>query len=99
MPTNEQRAGWAQMALNTFRHQVGNDDDATLILDLITDLGHLARRRDLDFVGITARAVSVWSYERRHPGGVGASPQVTITINGRKPKLAWSARDMKGAAR
>ena len=66
-PTNEKRAAWARLALDTFRNQVGEDDDATLILDLITDLGHLARARGIDFVALVARAVSVWAYERKHP--------------------------------
>lgn len=91
-PTNLDRASFAETALQAFRHKVGDDDDATLILDLITDLGHLAKIRELDFVAITARAVSVWAYERRHPDGMGASPQVAITVGGRKPKLAWSPK-------
>ena len=95
-PSNEQRAGWAQVALDAFRQRVGRDDDATSILDLISDLGHLARTRELDFVAIAARAVSVWAYERRYPNGMGASPQVAITVGNRKPKHAWSAKDMGG---
>jgi hypothetical protein len=96
--TNLQRASWAATALQAFRHEVGNDDDATLILDLITDLGQLAKTQQMDFVAITARAVSVWAYERRHPDGMGASPQLSITLDGRKPKLAWSTKDTKGGA-
>jgi len=88
-PTNDQRAGWARMALNTFRYQVGEDDDRTLILDLITDLGHLAHRRRIDFVSLVARAVSVWAYECKDPDGIGASPQVTVSIAGHRPKRAW----------
>ena len=95
-PTNARRASWAASALQTFRQEVGNDDDRTLILDLITDLGHLAKIHGLDFVAIVARAVSVWAYERRNPDGMGMSPQVTITVADRKPKLAWSAKDMGG---
>jgi len=91
-PSNDQRAGWARMALNTFRYQVGEDDDRTLILDLITDLGHLAHRRRIDFVSLVAEAVSVWAYERKHPDGTGASPQVTLTIQGRRPRYAWGER-------
>lgn len=91
-PSNDQRAGWARMALNTFRTQAGNDDDATLILDLITDLGHLADMRRIEFPSLVARAVSVWAYERRHPDGAGASPQVTLTIQGRRPRYAWGEK-------
>jgi len=88
-PTNEKRAAWARLALDTFRYQVGDDDDRTLILDLIADLGHLARARGIDFVALVAEAVSVWVYERKHPDGTGASPQVAITIAGQRPKYAW----------
>jgi len=92
-PTNDQRAACAQMALNTFRTQVGEDDDATLILDLTTDLGHLACMRRIDFVALVAKAVSVWAYERKHPDGLGASPQVAITVAGRRPTYAWRRKE------
>jgi len=92
-PTNEKRAAWARLALDTFRSQVGDDDDRTLILDLITDLGHLAQSRRIDFVKLVARAVSVWAYERKHPDGVGASPQAAIAIAGRQPKYAWRRKE------
>ena len=92
-PSNDQRAQWAQTALNTFRYQVGEDDDATLILDLITDLGHLASKHRMDFLGLAAQAISVWAYERKHPDGAGESPQVTITIAGQGPKRAWRRKE------
>jgi len=95
-PTNDERASYAATALNAFRDRIGYDDEDTSMLDLITDLGHLARSYELDFLRIVAKAVSTWAYERKHPDGAGPSPQVTITIEGRKPTLAWSARDMGG---
>jgi len=95
-PTNRQRAAYAVAALKAFRHQTGDDDERTLILDLIADLGHRAARRRLDFLRIVAQAVSAWMYERSDPDGAGPSPQVTITIEARKPTLAWSAQDMGG---
>lgn len=87
--TNQRRAGWATMALDTFRDQVGEDDDRTLILDLVANLGHLAARRRLDFLQIVAQAVSAWAYERKSLDGAGPSPEVTISIEGHRPKYAW----------
>ena len=54
---NERRAGDAAVALEAFRDHVATDDERTSMLDLITDLGHLARRCDLDFVQLVAQAV------------------------------------------
>jgi len=85
----KQRVRSASTALNAFRHQVGEDDERTLMLDLIADLGHLAARRRLDFLQIAAQAVSAWAYERKSADGAGPSPQVTITVEGRRPKYAW----------
>jgi hypothetical protein len=89
---NHTRAGWAGRALDTYRRQVGDNDDATLIVDLITDLGHLARQRKLDFVHQAARALSVWDYECASPDGIDPGPHVSITIAGRRPKYAWRER-------
>jgi hypothetical protein len=86
---NARRAARAADALKAFREGAGADDDLTSISDLIADLGHLAKTSELDFVGLVARALSVWAYERRWPDGCGASPQVTVTIAGRRPKCAW----------
>lgn len=88
--TNKERASSAALALDAFRQCVGDDDDNELIQDLICNLGHLASDAKLDFVSLTARAVSNWTYERRHPNGLGASPQVTIAIAGRRAKCAWT---------
>ena len=93
----EQRVRSASMALDTFRHQAGEDDERTLMLDLIADLGHLAASRRLDFLKIVAQAVSAWAYERKHSDGADPSPQVTITIEGRKPKRAWPTEVMGGS--
>jgi hypothetical protein len=87
------RARSAAAALEAFRKYDGHDDDRTSILDLITDLGHLARHYKIDFVQLVAHAVSVWAYECRDPDGAGASPQVTVTIAGRRPKCAWHRKD------
>ena len=92
---NARHAARASEALATYRKRAGREDSATSICDLITDLGHLAQSPNLDFVGLVARAVSIWAYERRLPDGAGAGPQVIVTIAGRKPKPAWPRKDVK----
>jgi hypothetical protein len=93
---NQKRAGWAQSALDRFRQQVGDDDEASLILDLITDLGHLAQRHQLDFLRLPARAISVWTAEAREPDGIDPGPQVSISVPGRRPVYANAPRKTGG---
>jgi hypothetical protein len=47
---NEERADWAQVALDAFAEEVNESDEPTeqLIRDLITDLSHLCDRKGLD---------------------------------------------------
>ena len=95
-PTIRQRAGWAAKAIAAFRAKVGDDDTATLIQDLIADLGHLASSENLNFPRIAARGISTWAYERREPNGDGPNPQVRIIIAGRRLAThAWSLRQMR----
>ncbi len=97
-PTNHHRADWAASALVSFQYycwQQGEDDE-TLITDLIIDLGHLARERRFDFLKIVARAVSHWAYERKHPNGLGPTPQVWLTIEGRTATRAWPSEKRGG---
>ena len=90
-PTNHRRAQLAATALKAFAEETGGGggDEQTLMLDLITDLGHLAASRKLDFVRMAAKAVSVWFHEHKNAKGF-PSPQVTVTIAGRRPKCAWT---------
>ena len=93
--TNRQRVGWAASALAAFRVEVGDDDNATLIQDLIADLGHLANSENLNFPRIAARGISTWAYERREPNGDDPNPQVSIIIAGRRLAThAWTLRQM-----
>ena len=90
---NSGRAQLAATALQAFRDEAGDDgDERTLMLDLIADLGHLATTRRFDFTRMIAKAVSVWAYERKDPNGIGASPQVTVTIQGHRPKRTWRGK-------
>jgi len=87
--TNEQRGRLAATALKAIARKAPWCDEQMLILDLITDLGHLAASRKYDFVRMAAKAVSVWFHEHKKVHGR-PSPQVTITIAGRRPKCAWT---------
>jgi hypothetical protein len=62
---NRERARSAGKALDRYHQAAGDDRARTLILDLIADLGHLARVSKLDFVRIAAQALSVWRKSRR----------------------------------
>lgn len=60
-PMNTKRADWANAAFDAFMKSKGEkpspadrEDD---IADLISDLGHLAKREGRDFAEIVARAV------------------------------------------
>jgi len=82
------RADYARAALEAFERQVGRGDRYTLILDLITDLGHLASKHRIEFLGLISQAIGIWAYERMHPDGDGEMPRVTISIDGYRPKHA-----------
>jgi hypothetical protein len=58
LPTNARRAGWAEAALSTYTDltlggrgylELVAEDRKTALVDLITDLMHLARRDGTDF--------------------------------------------------
>jgi hypothetical protein len=64
-PTNAIRADWARQALDTFQVATGTDDteaEANLI-DLITDLLHLAQEQGLDAQVIANRATAHYTTE------------------------------------
>jgi hypothetical protein len=89
---NTGRARLAATALKAFAEASGGGDGRTVMLDLIADLGHLASRRGYDFPYTVAKAVSLWAEERKRPDSIDRCPQVTITIEGRRPKRAWPER-------
>ena len=88
-PTNVQRRRLAATALKAIAKQAPWCDEQMLMLYLITDLGHLATSRKLDFVRMVGKAISVWFHEYKNSRGR-PSPQVTVTIAGRRPKCAWT---------
>jgi hypothetical protein len=77
---NTQRAGWAAAALTVFQRTVGESDIETAMVDLIADLGHLAKKHKLGYIAILKRGIRAWAYEERDPCELGASPSVSIRI-------------------
>ncbi len=55
MPTNHDRAKWADKAIRTFRKQTGCDHEDSLC-DLIADLRHWADAQNFDFEAALYRA-------------------------------------------
>lgn len=71
MPTNTDRAAWAEAAVLSFCAQVRNDkqpdlyDPLSLVLsDLLTDLMHLADRGNVHFPSVLKRAATHYQKER-----------------------------------
>ena len=82
MTTNKTRATWAAAALDAYLAVVGGDR-ADAIGDLIGDLGHLADREGLNFIGEAEAGLSAWADERSYPpDGIGpfGNKVVLITI-------------------
>lgn len=77
---NTQRACWANVGLTAFQHTINEWDGETAIVDLIADLGHLAKKRKLDYIAILRRGIRAWAYEERDPDERDASPSVVIRI-------------------
>lgn len=85
---NTQRAGWAATALTVFQRTVGECDVETAMVDLIADLGHLAKKHKLGYSAILKRGIRAWAYEERDPCELGASPSVSIRVSpiGKRPR-------------
>ena len=96
---NTQRAGWAAAGLTVFQRTIGESDIETAIVDLIADLGHLAKKHKLDFIGILRRGIRAWAYEERDPNELGTSPSVSIRIGHIRPYLRCKKRIAKGGAK
>jgi hypothetical protein len=57
-----------------------NEDLATCIQDLLTDLGHLCDVEKLSFTDILKKALRHWAIERIDPNSLAAGPTVEILI-------------------
>ena len=95
---NTQRAGWAAAALAVFQRTIGERDVETAVVDLIADLGHLAKKHKLDYIAILKRGIRAWAYEERDPCELGASPSVNIRIGPVGKRRDSKKRTSKGGA-
>lgn len=77
---NSERAGWAASGLAVFQRTTGEADIETAMVDLVADLGHLAKKYRLNYIEILRRAIRSWAYEERDPKELGTSPSVSIRI-------------------
>ena len=108
MPSNEDRADWALTALNAFAAETGqtadigggDDDIASVIGDLLCDLGHLCDRHGIDFHSKVVNAVATHASEKL-PGmedHLGPEPAVTLEIGWREGEAyAWTQAAERGA--
>lgn len=66
-PSNDERADWAQAAMGEFARITGMDrageDDETIMSDLLCNLMHAAKRSDIEWSVVVARAVSHFEHE------------------------------------
>ncbi len=95
---NTQRAGWAASGLTVFQRTIGELDNETAIVDLIADLGHLAKKHNLDYMEILRRGIRAWAYEERDPNELGTLPSVSIRIGLIRPRPS-QLRATKGGAK
>jgi hypothetical protein len=95
---NTQRAGWAAAALTVFQRTINECDIETAIVDLIADLGHLAKKHKLDYIAILKRGIRAWAYEERDPLGLGVLPKVGIRIGPVRKCRGSKKRTSKGGA-
>ena len=72
-PTNDDRADWAQAAINAFQ-AVTRTDDEDAVPDLIADLLHLAVRQGLDPQLMLDRAQSNFEAERAEEATASSRP-------------------------
>lgn len=66
-PTNQDRADWAEAAIDTFKAETGCDD-CDAIPDLLCDLMHLCDAHGADFAKELERAVSSYKVEVKEDG-------------------------------
>lgn len=68
-PTNDDRAEWAELAIDTFAKATGmrsernDEDDETILGDLLTDLRHWAAANGVDFDAICAGSAHTFAEE------------------------------------
>jgi len=95
---NTQRACLAAAALDAFQRTIREPDSETAFADLISDLGHLAKKRKLDYMAVLRRGIRAWAYEESKPHGLGKSPTVSIRVGTTRTKRSAKKRAAKGGA-
>lgn len=81
MSTNEDRANWAQVALDAFRAECGTSGEADLdIADLICDILHLTKRLDCNPLDIACHGIGMFSAEDRSGGDPYSNDIARITL-------------------
>ena len=95
---NAQRAGWAAAALTLYQRTLGECDIETAMVDLIADLGHLAKKHKLGYIAILKRGIRAWAYEERDPYERGPSPSVGIRIAPVGTRRRGKTRTSQGGA-
>jgi hypothetical protein len=95
---NTQRAGLAAAALTVFQRTINERDIETAIVDLIADLGHLAKKHKLDYLAILKRGIRAWAYEEHDPGERGPPPSVCIRISAIQKRQCGKTRACRGGA-
>ena len=93
---NTQRAAWAAAGLTVFQQTTSEFDVETAIVNLIADLGHLAKKHKLDYIEILRRGIRAWAYEEQDPDELGTSPWVSIRIGLLRPYLRRKKPTAKG---
>lgn len=67
-PTNAERAARAFRALTFYEHMAWFNPEAdthdVALVDLLSDIGHLCRRQDIDFTDLFVRAHTAHCYEQ-----------------------------------
>lgn len=66
---NEDRARWAENALEVFSRETGSDIGRDALHDLLADLGHYADTIGLDFREELDRAAETWAEEKAEEAG------------------------------
>lgn len=80
-PLTQQRIDAVAVLFAAFSRTAGDEDFATNLADLITDLGHYARQQNIDFLAVLHRAVANLHNEQSHPDGDGPPILVSIHIS------------------
>ena len=94
LTANLDRAKWAAAALQAFADEVASGDTAdvaTLLGDLLCDLGHFADSKGLDYQAIVAKSLGTWKAEVADPLGVSDPPYVQIRIEAGQHDQAGAA--------